>query len=638
MEAFLLEVRVRVPLHTRTPLEELMNEQTTTRSSRRGTKRRGVRLPGWLERWPAPARVTLLVTAALVVVVTIAAAADLAVSAGRVHPGVRVGDLAVGGMRASEAADAIATHVAVRSAEPVMVVVGDASWSIGAAEVGLSVDATSLAEAAYAVGRGEFGSSLIERVRSVLGGVTVPLTLDYDADGLDAVLAAIEEGTTTPPVDAAVVVDGVVVTRVDPQDGLGIDRDDAVERVIEAFVLENRTVTLELVPLAPAVAAEGADAAYAAAVTMVSAPLTLYYDDKRWEVPASTIGGWIDFRRVEATAAVSAELEAYIVSEEVSSTVLPMVAEVGRPAKDATFKVGGGTVTIVPGEDGLAADAESLATRLLTVLTGDGPREAELTMRRVEPARTTAAAEKMGIKERIATFTTEYASGNKPRVNNIHVLSDALNGTLIPPGGVFSFNETIGQRTASKGYQEANAIVNGKLVPQLGGGICQVGTTIFNTVFFSGLPVVERRNHSQYISAYPKGRDATVSWGGPDFKFKNDTPDWVLIATSYTNSSVTISLYGTSPGYQVQYTTGDWTNLIDPPVREVRDPDLPVGSRVVDERGVSGRTIVVTRTVRKGGTVIRTDTFKSVYRPVEEVVLVGTKPVSSTPTTPTASP
>jgi vancomycin resistance protein YoaR len=148
-------------------------------------------------------------------------------------------------------------------------------------------------------------------------------------------------------------------------------------------------------------------------------------------------------------------------------------------------------------------------------------------------------------------------------------------------------------------------------------------------VFFSGLPVVERKNHSQYISSYPKERDATVSWGGPDFKFKNDTDHWILVATSYSNSSVTISLYGTDPGYEVTYKTGDWTEVIAPPVREVKDATLPAGTKVIDERGVSGRTIVVTRTVTKGGSVVRTDTFKSVYRPVEEVVRVGTKPVPS---------
>jgi vancomycin resistance protein YoaR len=603
------------------------------RRALRTARRRGPRWPLWLERWPAPARIALVSVTATIVALALVVAFDVALAAGRIHPGVSIGDLPVGRMSVDEAVGALSVYVARAGAEPVAIAVGEHSWSVGADEVGLSVDATALAGEAFAVGRGEFGSSVAERARALLGGVTVPLRLDYDADGLEAVLAGIRDATTIPAVDAAVVVEGVSVTRISPEDGLGIDGMRAAESIVGAFLSDERAVTLDLIPLPPAVTSEGADAAYQAAVKMVSGPVTLYYDDKRWEVPASTIGGWIDFRRVEATGTVA--LEAYLVSEEVSATVLPMVEQVGRPAKDAAFKASSGTVTIVPAEDGLAADAESLATRLAGVLTGDGVREAELTMHRVQAARTTADAEAMGIVERIATFTTEYASGNKPRVNNIHVLTDALNGTLIPPGGVFSFNETIGQRTAAKGYQEANAIVNGKLVPQLGGGICQVGTTIFNTVFFSGLPVVERRNHSQYISSYPKGRDATVSWGGPDFKFKNVTEHWVLIATSYTNSSVTISLYGTGPGYEVTYETGPFTDLKDPPVREVEDPDLPLGSKVVDERGVSGRTIVVTRMVRKGGTVVRTDTFKSVYRAVEEVVRVGTKPIASEPATPT---
>jgi vancomycin resistance protein YoaR len=152
------------------------------------------------------------------------------------------------------------------------------------------------------------------------------------------------------------------------------------------------------------------------------------------------------------------------------------------------------------------------------------------------------------------------------------------------------------------------------------------------------LPVVERHNHSQYISHYPKGRDATVSWGGPDFKFTNDTEHWILIATGYTNSSVTISLYGTDPGYEVTYETGPFTNLRNPPVREVEDSTLPEGTRVIDERGVSGRTIVVTRIVTKNGAEIRRDTFKSVYRATEEVVRVGTKPVAAPSTPATSTP
>ena len=218
-------------------------------------------------------------------------------------------------------------------------------------------------------------------------------------------------------------------------------------------------------------------------------------------------------------------------------------------------------------------------------------------------------------------------------MNNIHLLGDSLDGKLVKPGGTFSFNGAIGQRTASKGYQEANAIVDGKLVPQLGGGICQVGTTLFNTVFRSGLPVLERRNHSFYISHYPKGRDATVSWGGPDLKFKNDTGHWLLVSVSYSSSSITISLYGTDPGLDVTAKTSSFSNIRPFPTEKVKDPKLREGVTVVEDAGVTGRTCTVTRTVKKDGEVVRVDRFRSVYRPKVEVVRVGTKPKpSKTPT------
>ncbi len=614
---------------------ESTHDSPPSRAARRTAGRTGLRVPGWMREWPVPARIAFFAVVSLAVVTALGVGVDVLVSAGRIHPGVSVGSLAVGGQTEGEARAAIAAFVAEQGAIPVTVEAGGTTWEVTADSVALSVDATALAGDAYSVGRGEFGPAFAGRVRAVFGGVTVPMRLGCDEAALDGLIDTINETVATPPVDAGVQVEGTEVTRIDPVDGIGANAENARDLLLEAFVSPDRAVQLELGPLAPEIDEEGARQAYESTLAMVSAPVTLYYADKQWEVPPATIGEWIGFRRLEGAATPT--LEAYVVSEDVSSTVLPMVAQVGKPARDAGFSVSSGVVSIIPSEDGLQADAVDLAQRLTTVLTGSGERRAELTMHRVEPEITTAEAQGMGIVERISTFTTDYAASNKPRVNNIHILADALDGALVPPGGTFSFNETIGPRTAEKGYQEANAIVNGKLVPQLGGGICQVGTTIFNTVFFSGLPVVERKNHSQYISHYPTGRDATVSWGGPDFKFKNDTPNWVLVATGYTNSTVTISLYGTKPGYEVTYDTGPWTDLKDPPIKEVPDPTLPAGSRVVDEKGISGRTMVVVRHVKKDGVEFRTDTFKSVYRAAEEVVRVGTgagAPSSPTTTTP----
>ncbi|TDB39040.1 MAG: hypothetical protein D9V44_05070 [Actinobacteria bacterium] len=626
---------------TETPMiDEPTSESGRVRSRSRThhAPKRG--LAGWLAGMPVGARWAVLVSATLVVLLLLAVGVDLGLSAGRIHPGVRVAGVAVGGMTRTEAVSAIDAGIKPLLERPVQVTAEADSWDLTAAQVGASVDASALATAAYGIGRGAgFGGVVGERLAAWFGREDIALAVGVDEALLSNVLGQIDEAVGVAPIDASVEVTGTEVRLVPSTDGKGIDRTAARERILKAFASEQRAVDIELVTRGAAINEEGARAAYDTALKMVGGPLTLVYDKKKWDVSAETIGGWLAFRSTGATASAepgSGSLECYLDSAEVSATVVPLVKEVGKVAKDATFKVSNGTVSIVPAQDGLGVDAEDLAARLVQALTGDGERVAELAMKRVEPSITTDMAKSMGISTRLATYTTTYAASNKPRVNNIHLLADALDGTLIPPGGVFSFNGTIGPRTAEKGYQEANAIVNGKLVPQLGGGVCQIGTTIFNTVFFSGLPVVERHNHSLYISHYPKGRDATVSWGGPDFKFRNDTENWILVATAYSNSSVTVSLYGTETGYKVDYQTGAFTNTVAFPVREIKDATLPVGTKVVDEKGVSGRSVIVTRIVKKNGAVIRTDTFKSVYKPSEEVVRVGTKVVKpSTPSTTT---
>jgi len=559
--------------------------------------------------------------------------ADVVIANGKIHPGVAVGEVAVGGLTVSEASGEIASFVAGRVTTPVTVSAAEASWEVTAADIGFSVDATGLAEGAFAVGRGSLGEAIVDRVTAVVSGIDLPMTVSCDDGRFAGLIDSMNQLVASPPIDAAILIEGTTVSRTDAQDGTGITVETARGVVLPAFLSEKRRVELTLDTLPASIDLPATEEAYSTTLAMVSRTLTLFYEDYEWDVPATTLGRWIGFRTTETSA--TQVLEAYIVPEKVAEDLTPMVEDIGQAAQDASFSVSNGHVTIVPAKNGLAADPADLATRLTTVLASTADRRAELTMRSIEPELTTAEAEAMGIKERLGTFTTEFDSSNKPRVHNIHLLADTLDGTLVAPGEVFSFNGTTGERTAAKGYKAAGAIVSGEIVPQIGGGICQVGTTIFNAVFFSGLPVVERRNHSLYISHYPKGRDATINWGGPDFKFKNDTDHHVLVATSHTAGSITVSIYGTNPGYTVTYDTGPWTNVVPPTVKTVEDDAMPVGARVVESTGQSGRTIVVTRHVLLNGTEIRTDTFKSVYRATQEIVRVGTKVVESIPTTTT---
>lgn len=595
-------------------------------------------------------------------------AVDVLASWGRIHPRVRVGGVPLGGLSRADAAARLDDRLGARLEAPVTVRYLDASWTVEPGRVGARLDVEPHVNAAWAVGReGGAGTVLADRAGAWFRPRELPASASADSSRLAAFLDEVDAGVGEPPHDAEVVVDGVSVSLVPARAGVRVVRDRLADDLLRAFVAEDRDVEAQVESAPVAVTDDAAQQALADAKAMVAGTVTVTYKDDRWEFPAEAVGGWIAFRAVPAAATSSGTAEstsaaevatgaaetaatldatptgpmvlvAEISPDALADTVGPKVKGLGRAPEDARFVTDAGRVTIVPSRDGVQPDMEGLARAMTGVLTGSGPRSVELRTRRLEPEITTEKARTMGIKERLSKYTTTYSAGNKPRVNNIHTLAAALDGALVPPGGTFSFNGTVGQRTAEKGYQEAPAIVNGKLLPQLGGGICQVGTTVFNAVFFSGLPVVERRNHSFYISHYPKGRDATVSWGGPDFKFRNDTEHWVLVKTAVTAGSLTVALYGTDPGYEVVYETGPFTDIRPHPVKEVKDPSMPLGARIVEDAGVDGRRVVVKRTVTKGGRVVRTDTFVSSYKSKEEVVRVGTKkPAGSETATPAVS-
>jgi len=637
--------------------QTLLEEGRQARESRARERTLRARIGRVFADRPAWIRGVALGAAIAVVLVTLLVAVDVVASFGRVHPGVRIGEVRVGAMSPERAAAAVDDTFGPRLADPIAVNFEDQTWQMNAVNLSATLDSEALVAEAMEHGRtGSIPERISERVRLWFEPVTVPVRVEADSAALDGFLTEIAASVEREPRDAQVVIEGTEASLEPAVLGIALRERDVRESVLEAFASTDREVEMA-VDFAP-VRVTDADAEQALSDTraMLAGPVTVADDTTSWEFGPREIAPWIAFRVApvpSAAATTAAEpaqedaaepaaevqvpaaaeerwvLEAFISADEASGTVLARVGEAGTPPVDARFQVGGGSVTIVPSRDGVGIDVEALATEMTRVLTTEESRTVQLRTQRIEPELTTERAEQMGIEERIATYTTTFLSTNKPRVSNIHTLSDALDGTLVAPGDTFSFNETIGPRTAAKGYEEAPAIIGGRLVPSLGGGICQVATTLFNTVFESGLPVVERRNHSFYISSYPKGRDATVAWGGVDFKFKNDTDHWIYIATAYSNSSVTISLYGTDPGYSVTGLTGEFTDIRPFSVKEVPDDTLTVGTRVVEDSGVDGRRIVVKRTVLRGGTVVREDTFTSPYAPKQQVVRVGTKPVSS---------
>jgi vancomycin resistance protein YoaR len=235
-----------------------------------------------------------------------------------------------------------------------------------------------------------------------------------------------------------------------------------------------------------------------------------------------------------------------------------------------------------------------------------------------EPEVTTEVAQGLGVVERVATYTTYYPSDFPPRLTNIHRAADLMDHTLVLPGRVFSLNRTVGERTEARGFAAGFIINNGQLEVDFGGGVSQLATTTFNAAYFAGLDLVERYAHSFYISRYPEGRDATVAWGFKDLRFRNDSPNGVFITTAYTNSSVTVTIYGTKR-FRIESVKGPRYDV--KPFKVVED-QRPAGTEKGDcvaTEGVPGFRVVVTREFYQGGSQVRTDKLRTRYAPENEV-------------------
>jgi vancomycin resistance protein YoaR len=240
--------------------------------------------------------------------------------------------------------------------------------------------------------------------------------------------------------------------------------------------------------------------------------------------------------------------------------------------------------------------------------------------------RSTAEARSMGITTRIAGYETIYG-GEANRIHNVQLVARLIDRKLVAPGATFSFNQATGARTASKGFLEAPVIINGELGTGLGGGVCQVSTTVFNAAYEAGLKITQRTNHALYISHYPLGRDATVNYPDVDLRFVNDTKHWLLLRTFVGPYSLVVGLYGTPVHRRVVTDTRPLVETAPPPVNHQPDPALTSGDTVVEDSGEPSRATSVRRRVyTRSGRLLYDDTWSSSYQAQPKIVLVGTRP------------
>nr|WP_237447536.1 VanW family protein [Nocardioides flavescens] len=298
-----------------------------------------------------------------------------------------------------------------------------------------------------------------------------------------------------------------------------------------------------------------------------------------------------------------------------------MVASDGEAPVDASVTLVRGKPQVVPGKPGVSYDRQQVDEAFLDlVVAPEGERTLDVAAAVVEPEFTTAEAEALGITERISSFTTYFPYAEYRNVN-IGRAGELVDGTLVAPGETFSLNGTVGERTAENGFTEGFIISDGIFKEDLGGGVSQMATTVFNAAFFGGMTDVEHKPHSFYIDRYPVGREATVAWPVVDLQWRNDTPYGVLVqavvepSTPSSQGEATVSLYSTKY-WDITSDTGPRYNLTSPATRILDTPDC------YPNTGYGGFDIDVVRYWRKADSDVleRTETMKTTYTPSDTVI------------------
>jgi len=556
----------------------------------------------------------------LALVVMLFAYSDITLSAGKVHHNVSIANYGIGGQSKEEAAVALKKRVQENIRNKITFKFKKNKLTISPANFDLSIDYEKSVEKAFDYGRDE-GPILNASKRFLAWFRSANINPFYkiSRSKIDIFLHQIGKVDHTPARNASIRIRGGKARLIKPKNGFGINRKKTELKLLAALLNPEdiNEVNLEAERLYADVSEADARRALEEAKILISKPITLVYGKKKWSIGKQKIV------TLFKTKVVDDSLKVLLAKEKTLDYIEFLTKSLNKKAKRAKFSVNGAYVSIIKSSDGLEVDNKETYENLLDAGQKTSGRSALVSAKKKKPSRTTEDAKKMGIKKLVSTFSTYYKPG-KPRVKNIHLLTRILDGQLIAPGEKFSFNDRIGKRTEKRGFVKAPQIVKGELVDAIGGGICQVSTTIFNTVLLAGFPIGSRVPHSLFIDRYPEGRDAAVSYPGPDLTFSNDTDTWILIKGGYTSSGISISFYGTDYDRKVTFET-ELSAKIPYPRKEIKDNKLEKGKKVVEEKGVIGRRFRVIRRVVKDGKVIRETKINSVFKPKPRIVRVGTK-------------
>lgn len=551
--------------------------------------------------------------------------------ADKIHPGVTVAGVDLSGLTLGQAVVNLNANLTYGRLGQLHFSNGQDNWVYTPDDLGFSYDPVEVAKAAFDIGRGKGTMvNLGEQLKARNQGIDITPSIVYNQAKAYNVIQGLAAQTNIPLVEPNISLDNTTVNVITGQAGRTVDV-QATLRNIEPFLLLQQSGNVPMVIKEQTPLSVNVEDTAQLAETILSQAFTVNPADDTagqgpWTIEPEALASLltieqksIEGNRTYALTLNRPALVAYISSIAPALQNDPVNARMmfnddTRQLELIANAVAGGSVDIEKSVDSILEKLQN------------GEHQASLVMQMVEPAvKDTSTAAELGITELVAETTSYYYGSAAARIQNIRAAAANFHGVMVGPGEVFSMAEYLTDISLDNGYAEAPIIVGDQTVDGIGGGICQVSTTVFRNAFYGGFPIVERHPHAYRVGYYEQqsngwvdnslaGLDATVYVPLVDFKFRNDTPYWLLMETYPTDTSLTWKFYSTSDGREVDWWTTGITDVVTPPDPIYReDPDLPSGTIKQVDWPVNGATVEVYRTVTVNGTVTLQDTIRTNY-------------------------
>lgn len=546
----------------------------------------------------------------------------------KIYPGVSIANISVGNLTPDQAQALLAQQLTLeRNLELVW---GTSRWSIPINTLGVEYHFDQSASQAFAMGRHLAPwPSWRAKVKAWKNGVHLDPAFSVDENRIAEAVASVSAQIDIPAQEPGVSLDNGAVVVLAGENGQAVDARKLLQLIKQAIAqTTSAEIPVPVKELLPKLSEAESQVLQSRAQKFVDRQMIIRLENQTWAIPSQQIVSWID----PVTPTTWRQ-------DAISTWAQELAQAVNRPAENALFTyLGDGRVKeFKPALEGITVNQSEFANNVMASLSSLGESSdksvtIEIPVARVPPAITTAEVNNLGIKELIARGDSNYTGSIPNRVFNLHKAANYMNGVLVAPGEEFSFNKYVGDISASGGYKQAYVIKQGRTVLGDGGGVCQVSTTMFRAALAAGLPITERHAHAYRVHYYENdsqpGFDATIFTPNVDFKFKNDTPGYILIQTVFddAHNKLAFEFYGTKDGRQVTLSKSRvWDVTPPPPALYQDDATLAMGVVQQVDFPAWGAKASFDYKVVRDGQVLQQQTFYSNYSPWQAIYLRGTK-------------